>query len=165
MWLVDQIWNMASLFDVEDHTITTIKSNICNGGELKCPKGVSEPVISFIKDVKTNPSRFEWYEGSTEVQYYSDETSFLIVDKVFNKSFTYNIIKRRRYSTFDYGCFMRAGFIIRGEDISWLTEEEKKLLLKLHSDMLIKKNSIKEAKVKRNQANKRRQMRKLYETK
>ena len=175
-WLGDKIRWGLDLFNSEEH-LQERKVPSVGDTDLPPVKDISEPIITFVDEGTSNPARFQLYLGADSGWGRSGRlVDYLLLDSVNKKSFSFSLA-----SSTQRGCgegfvqflegliltseFKKGNFKIKTEDLGWVTEEEKVYLLQLFNETSKDTNKVKSAKTKRKQANQRRRMRKLYETK
>ncbi len=127
---------------------------------------ISEPVLSFVEEVKTNPKRFGLYRAVSNGHY-------LLVDK--NNRVSYGFKQGMIYHPFlmrdaaqsfieTLPVFESENYKIKVEQVSWLTEDEEKYLYKeLYEPHIARKERYKEVLRIRKEKNHRRKLRKLYQ--
>ncbi len=127
---------------------------------------ISEPVLSFVEEVKTNPKRFGFHKAVSNGHY-------LLVDK--NNRVSYGFKQGMIYHPFlmrdvaqsfikTLPVFESENYKIKVEQVSWLTEDEEKYLYKeLYEPRIKREERYKEVLHLRKEKNHRRKLRKLYQ--
>ena len=137
---------------------------------------ISEPVLSFVEEVKNNPSRFKIYRGTYNMSNeFIDEaitvySGHLLVDK---KTDIYYSFMRDYHTGFIQvyddtlrilDSFRNKNYRVKTESLEWLTEDEKKYLYReLYLPYQEKEERYKEVLRLRKEKNHRRKLRKLYQ--
>ena len=146
--------------------------------EEKKELNISEPILTFIKTVEENPNRFNLYKIKDEttqhtrvriygIQHYQNtERTYILTDTLLNKNYLF--CNEGHFESeneiFPTKVYKGEGFKITGEDLSWVTWDEWESLQILFSKAIKKRARIAHKKTRREEANQRRRMRKLYET-
>ncbi len=127
---------------------------------------ISEPVLSFVEEVKNNPKSFGLYKSVSNGHY-------LLVDK--NNNVSYGFKQGMLYHPFLMGdvpqsfietlpVFESENYKIKVEQVSWLTEDEEKYLYKeLYEPHIKREERYKEVLRIRKEKNHRGKLRKLYQ--
>lgn len=127
---------------------------------------ISEPVLSFVEEVKNSPKSFGLYKSVSNGHY-------LLVDK--NNSVSYGFKQGMLYHPFlmrdvpqsfieTLPVFESENYKIKVEQVSWLTEDEEKYLYKeLYEPSIKREERYKEVLHLRKEKNHRRKLRKLYQ--